>query len=438
MEPNSLSSTLSQRIAAALARHNIHYGWVVVGVTFLTMLSTAGALGSAGVMIEPLQTEFGWSNADISTALAVRLMLFGLMGPFAAALMNHFGVKAVVRAALGLIAVGFVVSLGMKQLWQLMLLWGIAIGFGTGMTALVLGATVATRWFSRRRGLVVGMMTASTATGQLVFLPLMASLSTAYGWRVALGFVIAILMLALVLIVLFMRDYPSDVGLPRFGETEVTPHVAQHRSIGSLMLAPLQALREASGNSIFWVMFLSFYVCGLSTNGLIQVHWVSLCGDYGIAAVAAASMLAVIGVFDFFGTILSGWLSDRYDNRVLLFFYYGLRGVSLIYLPYSSFDLYSLSIFAVIYGLDWVATVPPTVKITAESFGAERAGLVFGWIFAGHQLGAATAAFGAGASRTEFSTYLPALYVAGAACIVIALLVVMSSRRRPVQAEAAE
>lgn len=415
---------ISGRVASWLEARNIHYGWVVAGTTFLTMLATAGAMGSPGVLLEPLQRDFGWQNADISFALAVRLVLFGLMGPFAAALMNRFGVRTVAIGALLLISVGLVGSLAMISVWQLVLLWGVIVGIGTGMTALVLGATVATRWFSRRRGLVVGMMTASTATGQLVFLPLLAELTERIGWRVALLLVVAIVLLALLAVVLLMRDYPADVGLPPFGDQEIVEPPKQDQRLLSLLSSPLVALREASRSSTFWVLFLTFYVCGLSTNGLIQTHWISLCGDFGIAPVGAAGMLAMIGLLDLVGTIFAGWLSDRYDNRWLLFWFYGLRGLSLLYLPFSDFTIIGLSIFGIFYGLDWVATVPPTVKLTVERFGPERATLTFGWIFAGHQLGAATAAFGAGATRTILGTYLPAIYVAGAMCLVAAMLVI--------------
>lgn len=431
--------TLSTRLAASLQRRDIHYGWVVIAATFLTMLATAGALGSAGVMIEPLQREFGWQNADISFALAVRLVLFGLMGPFAAAFMNRFGIRNVVVTALAFISAGLLGSLFMTEIWQLVLLWGVVTGLGTGMTALVLGASVATRWFSARRGLVVGMLTASTATGQLVFLPLLAALTSQIGWRAALAFVLVMLMLALTGVFFLMRDYPADVGLPRYGETATTDIPARQHGLATLMLSPLVALRDAARTYTFWVLFATFFICGLSTNGLIQTHWITLCGDFGVAPVGAAGMLAVIGVFDFVGTILAGWLSDRYDNRWLLFWFYGLRGLSLIYLPFTDFTLYGLSIFAVFYGLDWVATVPPTVKLAAERFGPERATLVFGWVFAGHQLGAATAAFGAGATRTEFATYLPALYVAGAFCLVAAMLVMSlthQAKPKPVAAPA--
>ncbi|MBN8943154.1 MAG: MFS transporter [Rhizobiales bacterium] len=403
------------------------------------MLATAGALGSAGVMIEPLQREFGWQNADISFALAVRLVLFGLMGPFAAAFMNRFGIRNVVVTALAFISAGLLGSLFMTEIWQLVLLWGVVTGLGTGMTALVLGASVATRWFSARRGLVVGMLTASTATGQLVFLPLLATLTSQIGWRAALVFVLAMLMLAFTAVFFLMRDYPADLGLPRYGETATTEIPARQHGLATLMLSPLVALRDAARTYTFWVLFATFFICGLSTNGLIQTHWITLCGDFGVAPVGAAGMLAVIGVFDFVGTILAGWLSDRYDNRWLLFWFYGLRGLSLIYLPFTDFTLYGLSIFAVFYGLDWVATVPPTVKLAAERFGPERATLVFGWVFAGHQLGAATAAFGAGATRTEFATYLPALYVAGAFCLVAAMLVMSlthQAKPKPVPAPA--
>lgn len=429
--------SFSFRLAHALKLRGIHYGWVVAAVTFITMLATAGALGSAGVMIEPLQKEFGWANADISFALAVRFVLFGLVAPFAAAFMNHFGVRKVVVAALGMIATGLIASFAMTEIWQLVLLWGIVIGLGTGMTALVLGATVATRWFSHRRGFVVGMMTASNATGQLVFLPLLASLTASIGWREALTVVLAILVLALCLVILLMRDYPGDVGLAPYGESFATNPPRQATSLAALLASPLVTLRDAAQTRTFWVLFLTFFVCGLSTSGLIQTHWITLCGDFGVAPVSAAGGLAVIGLFDFVGTILSGWLSDRYDNRWLLFWFYGLRGLSLIWLPFSDFSVYALSIFAVIYGLDWVATVPPTVKLAAERFGKERAAVTFGWIFTGHQLGGAVAAFGAGTTRTLFDTYLPALYVSGAFCILAALLVMSLARRdRTVEAEA--
>jgi sugar phosphate permease len=420
---------IANRLATALAARNIHYGWVALGATFLVMLATAGAMGASGVIIAPLEAEFGWSNADISSALAVRLALYGLMGPFAAALINRFGMRPVVGLAVGLIAIGVAGAVGMRQLWQFELFWGVIVGLGSGMTALVLGATVATRWFSARRGLAIGLLTASNATGQLVFLPLLAYVSQHWGWRAALGLVVAILAVALAFAMALLRDRPADVGLPPYGEHAIAPAPKANSGLASLASAPLVALRDAAGSRVFWVLFATFFVCGLSTNGLIQTHWITLCGDYGVAPVGAAGILAVIGVFDFVGTILSGWLSDHYDNRWLLFFYYGLRGLSLIYLPYTDFSVVSLSLFAVFYGLDWVATVPPTVRIAADSFG-ERANVTFGWIFAAHQLGAATAAFGAGAARTELASYLPALYVAGGACLVASALVMTLSQPR--------
>jgi MFS family permease len=427
--------SFSTRLAAGLAGRGIHYGWIIAGTTFLTMLATAGALGTAGVMIVPLQREFGWSNGDISAALAVRLILFGLMGPFAAALMNRFGVRAVVMSALLIIVAGLAASLAMREVWQLILLWGVVVGFGTGMTALVLGATVASRWFNKRRGLVLGLMSASTATGQLVFQPLVASIANSIGWRPALGITIGVLIAALALVALLMRDHPDDVALAPFGSTERVKTAATQHGLKPLLLSPVLALREAAKTNTFWVLFVTFFICGLSTNGLIQTHWITLCGDFGVAPVGAASYLAILGIFDFVGTIMSGWLSDRFDNRRLLFMYYALRGLSLIYLPFTDFNLYELSIFAVLYGLDWIATVPPTVKLAAEKFGPEKAGLTFGWIFAGHQLGAATAAFGAGATRDEFATYLPALFVAGGFCIIAALLcltIVRPSKAEPI------
>ncbi len=428
---------LSSPVAASLARRNIHYGWVVVAVTFLTMLVSAGAVGAPGVLLLPLQREFGWSTAEISTALAIRLLLFGLMGPFAAALINRYGVKRMALASLTLVCGGLLLSLAMREVWQLILLWGVVVGFGTGLTALVLGATVATRWFSARRGLVVGLLTASSATGQLVFMPLLSILTDQFGWRVALTLLCGLLGVAALAILALMRDRPSDLGLAAFGEDG--PAVAPPAPSLSVAAAALGALRDASKTRVFWVLFATFFICGASTNGLIQTHLIPLCVDFGVPEVRAAGLLAVMGVFDFIGTVASGWLSDRYDNRWLLFWYYGLRGLSLLYLPYSDFTVYGLSVFAVFYGLDWIATVPPTVRLTAERFGRERANLVFGWVFAGHQIGAACAAFGAGYARSALDSYLPAFFVAGLLCLVAALLVPTLGRRpaaKPVPAQA--
>jgi MFS family permease len=411
-----------------MGTRNLHYGWVVAAVTFLTMLATAGAMGSAGVLLQPLQKEFGWTNESISAVFSLRLMLFGLLGPFAAAFMNQFGIRAVVTAALSLIAVGIIGSFFMTQYWQLVLLWGVILGVGTGMTALVLGATVATRWFSQRRGLVVAMMTVSNATGQLVFLPMIAALTETIGWRLALSVVVAALIAAMLLVLALIRDYPADVGLAPFGERAIVAPPARDKTFGQLLLVPLKALQSVSGSPTFWVLFGTFYICGLSTNGLIQTHWISICGDFNIDPVHAASLLAMVGIFDFGGTLFAGWLSDRYDNRYLLFWFYGLRGLSLIYLSMSGFAIAQLTVFAVFYGLDWVATVPPTVKLTADKFGRDRANVIFGWVFAGHQLGAATAAFGAGTVRTDYASYMPALQVAGAMCVVAALSVLFLAR----------
>ena len=422
---------ISNWLAAALGRRNIHYGWVMVGVTFFAALISAGTVGAPGVFIVPLQKEFGWSTAQISSALSIRFILFGLMAPFAAALMNRYGLRNVTLAAQLIVVSGLLASLAMTQVWQLILLWGVVIGIGTGMTALVLGATIATRWFVARRGLVIGMLTASVATGQLAFLPLLATITDRYGWRVALGLVCVMLGVAAFAVLMVMRDRPSDVGLRPFGDEGTAPLPAPPPANAPIMAAALGTLRDSSKSSVFWILFATFFVCGASTNGLVQVHLIPMCLDYGIPQVQAASLLAAMGIFDFFGTIISGWLSDRFDNRRLLFWYYGLRGLSLLYLPYSDFTFYGLSLFAMFYGLDWIATVPPTVRLTAQRFGAERANLVFGWIFAGHQLGAGAAAFGAGLSRTLYASYLPAFFIAGALCVIAALSVLAISRPQP-------
>ncbi|MGE0025198.1 MAG: MFS transporter [Hyphomicrobium sp.] len=387
------------------------------------MLVTAGAVGAPGVFIEPLEREFGWRTDEISSAIAIRFALFGLMGPFAAAFMNWLGVRRVVLFALGIILFGLGTSLFMGEVWQLILLWGVVVGVGTGLMAIVLGATVAMRWFAERRGLVLGLLTASSASGQLVFLPLLAKLTETWGWRPALGLVVGAILATAAVVLAFMRDRPSDVGLLPYGahEAAVAPPAPASGSLGAALLAPLLILKDAARSGVFWLLFGTFFICGVSTSGLLQTHFIPLCSDYGVAAVSAAGILAMMGVFDFFGTLASGWLSDRYDNRWLLFWYYGLRGLSLIYLPFSDFSLLSLTLFCMFYGLDWIATVPPTVKLTAERFGDARANVVFGWIFAGHQLGAAASAYGAGLTRMVYLTYMPALIVAGGFCVLAAI-----------------
>lgn len=426
---------ISDWLSAALARRNIHYGWVMVGVTFLISLISAGAVGAPGVFIVPLQNEFGWSNAEISSALSIRFILFGLMAPFAAALLNRYGLRNVTLSALLVVVTALLASLAMTQVWQLMLLWGVVVGIGTGMTALVLGATIAARWFAARRGLVVGILSASVATGQLVFLPLLASLTERWGWRLALTMMCGLLGTAAFAVLLMMRDRPSDIGLRPFGDEGTQPLPLPAPNNAPIMAAALGALRDAAKTRAFWILFATFFICGASTNGLVQVHLIPMCLDFGIPQVMAASLLAAMGIFDFVGTILSGWLSDRYDNRYLLFWYYGLRGLSLLLLPFTDFSFYGLSLFAMFYGLDWIATVPPTVRLTAQRFGPERANLVFGWIFTGHQLGAALAAFGAGLSRTLLLSYLPAFFAAGLLCIVASLIVLAIARQpKPVTA----
>ena len=425
---------ISNWLSARLASRGIHYGWAVVAVTFLTALASAASISAPGVFIVPLEQEFHWSNAEISSALSIRLLLYGLVAPFAAALLNRYGLRNVVVCALTTIITGLVLSLFMTQVWQLILLWGFVVGLGTGMTALVLGATVAARWFTARRGLVVGILTASTATGQLLFLPVMAKLTELYSWRAATLALCALMARAGLSVLLVMRDRPSDLALRPFGDDGSEP-VAPPPAHAPITSAALGALKQASQSRTFWVLFLTFYICGASTNGLIQTHFITLCADYSIPATGAATLLAAMGIFDFVGTIASGYLSDRYDNRWLLFWYYGLRGFSLGLLPFTDFTFYGLSLFAVFYGLDWIATVPPTVRLTVSTFGAERTNLIFGWIFAGHQLGAASVALGAGLSRTYLLSYLPAFFTAGLLCL-IASVAVLSIRRdkRPVVA----
>lgn len=417
---------LARSVASALASRGIHYGWIVVAVTFFASLSIAGTVGLGGVFIGPVTQEFGWSAADLSGVFAIRLLLFGLMAPFAAAFMERYGVRNVMLAALALVTGGMALGAAARSLWQFVLLWGFAVGIGAGLTAMVLGATVAGRWFEARRGLALGVLAAAVATGQLAFLPLAAWLAEQFGWRAALLPSLGALLAAAALVLLLMKDRPCDVGLRPYGEPQLAPGEllaappARGGDIADAVMRAFSILREGLGSLPFWVLFGTFFICGLSTAGLVQTHFIALCGDFGMPPVDAAATLAMMGAFDFVGVILSGYLSDRFNNRALLFWYYFLRGLSLLWLPQSTFTFYGLSLFAMFYGLDWVATVPPTVKLAGRYFGAEKAPLVFGWAFAGHQIGSAAAAWGGGLSRTLLQSYLPAFYVAGVMCLVAA------------------
>ncbi len=405
----------------------LHYAWVVAAITFLTLLGAAGMRATPGVLIVPLESEFGWSRGTISAAIGINIFLYGLIGPFAAAVMERFGLRRTMLAALALIALGVALTPLMTQPWQLVLLWGVVVGVGSGSTGLVLGATVAARWFAARRGLVVGVLTASTATGQLIFLPLLASLAVNHGWRVA-SLTVALVAVGLIPLVAFgMRDRPSDIGLAPYGAKSGAASAASSRA--NPVATALVALREGLHSRDFWLLAGSFFICGASTNGLIGTHLIPACVDHGIPEVGGATLLAAMGVFDLIGTTVSGWLSDRWSNRGLLAWYYGLRGLSLIYLPFAfGMSLYGLPVFAVFYGLDWIATIPPTVRLTAQIFGSARGPIMFGWIAAAHQMGAATAAFAAGALRSALGTYLEAFMVAGLMCMGAALLVLLIGR----------
>ena len=410
-----------------------HYAWVVAMVTFLVLLVTAGIRATPGLLMVPLEGEFGWSRAAISAAVAINIALFGLIGPFAASGMDRWGVRRLVVAAVALLALSVALTTRMHSQWQMTLLWGVCVGTGTGVTSMVLAAVVATRWFDARRGLVLGALSAANATGQLVFLPLLASVIEGQGWRVAAFIVSSAALIVLILVLVFMRDRPEDLGLRRYGQTL---HTDARAAAG---LAPFAALRLAIRSRAFWILAGTFFVCGASTNGLIGTHLIAACHDYGISEMRSAKLLALMGVFDIVGTTASGWLTDRYSARRLLFGYYTLRGLSLLYLPFTLENgAGGLGMFAMFYGLDWIATVPPTVRLTGEAFGRENTGVVYGWIGASHQMGASLAAFGAGAIRTVAGDYSLAFRIAGVLCVLAGMSFLTFGRRAFVSSRATD
>ncbi len=404
----------------------VHYAWLVVAVVFVMTMGTAGIRSIPGVLFIPLEEDFGWSRATLSLAVSVNLLLYGLCGPFAASIMERVGTRRLMVGGLLLLGGAVALTTQMQEAWQLILLWGVLVGLGSGSMAGWMAATISNRWFVNRRGLVVGILTAGGATGQLIFLPLLASVAVSLGWRPAVAIVAAVCLLAIIPVLLIVRNYPRDVGALPFGakSPEDAPPVPP-RPTGSPFVNALKTLRGCAGNRDFRLLAGSFFICGASTNGLIGTHLIPASMEHGIPEVTAAGFLAVIGVFDIVGTTLSGWLSDRYSNRWLLVWYYSLRGLALLFLPYAyGTGYFGLGLFVVFYGLDWVATVPPTVRLTADIFGRQNAGTVFAWILAAHQLGAATIAFSAGALRTWLGDYQAAFMIAGVLCLIAAGLVI--------------
>ena len=404
----------------ARTKSRIHPAWLVAFAAFVALVGAAGFRSAPSVLIDPLHAEFGWSTATISTAVSINLLLYGLTAPFAAALMERLGMRRVVIGALVLVAAGSGLTVFMTASWQLLLCWGVLVGLGTGSMALAFVATVTSRWFAKHRGLVSGILTAASAAGQLVFLPLLATLATHDGWRTA-SLVITFAALAVVPIVLiFLRDHPSEVGQTAYGATE--PEEAPPSDSGAAVRA-LRVLREAARTRTFWLLAGGFAICGASTNGLIGTHFVPAAHEHGMPATTAASLLALVGIFDLVGTVASGWLTDRVNPRVLLGVYYFLRGGSLILLPhlFAPTTEPPMWAFIIFYGLDWVATVPPTVALARERFGMSGP-IVFGWVFAAHMIGASITAAGAGVIHDQLGSYDLAWYLAGGLCAFAAVM----------------
>ena len=411
-----------------MSKKKIHPAWFAVGVTFLTLVTAAGFRSASSVLIIPLEDAFGWGREQISLAIAINVLVYGLVAPFAAALMERFGIRKVVMSALTSVSIGSALTMFMSAPWQLIALWGFVIGISTGSLALVFAATVANRWFVEKRGIVIGLLTASSATGQLIFLPGLSYLAEMNGWK-SVSSTIALVSIALVPIIwIFLKERPSDAGVLPYGAPENWSAPAKNSmNAGSLAI---DTLKQASKKKDFWYLVGSFFVCGLSTSGLIGTHFIPAAHDHGMGTTTAASLLALVGVFDLVGTIASGWLTDRYDPRKLLFFYYGLRGLSLFLLPSILFASVhpSTLVFVIFYGLDWVATVPPTIMLCRTILGPERATVVYGWVFAAHQIGGSIAAFGAAVLRVQFGDYAVAFYISGLMCLITSYYVLQIAK----------
>ncbi|WMX56897.1 MFS transporter [Peribacillus sp. R9-11] len=411
--------------------NRFHYSWIILIITFFSIIVAGIVRSSSGVFIVPFENEFGWGRSVISLAFAISLFLYGLSGPFMAALIEVLGLKKMMVFAMSTLLAGVILTFFMEHEWQLILIWGIIIGLGSGLFLTVLSPYVANRWFEKRRGLAVGILTASTATGQLVLLPVLAIIIENYSWRWAIGLIMVLSLIMLATILLFMKNTPQEVGILPYGLEEESQEAILVQKKNPIVMA-FQSLIEAVRVKEFWLLAGSFFICGLSTSGLIGTHFISYCISFGLPVVTAASLLSFMGIFDLIGTTVSGWLSDRFDNRWLLFWYYGLRGASLVLLPFALQEgsIILLIIFSVFYGLDWIATVPPTISILRQVFGIEKSGIVYGWIFASHQAGAAVAAYGGGLIFKIFSSYTWAFFLAGIFCVLGSLFVILIKKQK--------
>ena len=410
---------------AARPSGRVHYAWVVLAVMFTAMLSVVGVRAAPGVMIIPLERAFGWDVATISAAISINIVLLGATAPFLAGLIEVIGLKRTILACMAVLLVGTTLSAFMSEPWHLFMTWGVMVGVGVGAGAIGIAGAVANRWFAKRTALAMGLLTSANAAGQLVFLPLLALLAEEFGWRgVSIGLAGAVAAMT-VMVALLLPESPARLGIAPYGGSVVAPPAPRR---GNPFTVAFQTLGRAARSLDFWLLTISFGVCGFSTNGLINTHFIPYCADNHIPEVSGAGLLAAIGVFSLIGSAGSGWLCDRYNPRVLLFWYYALRGLSLIALPFTSFDVVSLSIFSVFYGLDWVATGPATFAATNQLFGRRDAPVVVAWIYLGHQIGGALAAFGAGATRSLTGSYLLAFVASGIACLLAALLVLRVRR----------
>lgn len=410
----------------------VHYSWFILIVTFFSIIVAGITLSSSGVFINPLEKEFQWERSTIALAFAVSLFLYGISGPFMAALLEVIGLKKMMLSAMATLIVGVTLTFLMNQSWQLIVIWGGIIGLGASLFLTVLSPYVANHWFVKRRGLAVGILTASTATGQLILLPVLAMIIEHYSWRWAMGLILLLSTLMFTMIAIFIKNKPQDVGLNPYGQEEFIEEQSVQQRKNPIHIA-FNGLLEAVKVKAFWLLAGSFFICGLSTSGLIGTHFVSYCISFGVPLVTAASLLSFMGVFNLLGTTASGWLSDRFDNRWLLFWYYLLRGASLLLLPYalSQGSVVLLTIFTIFYGLDWIATVPPTISITRQIFGMQKSSIIYGWIFASHQAGAAVAAYGGGLIYQFFNSYTWAFFLAGIFCAMASLFVIIIKKQTP-------
>ena len=412
---------IALKLERVLAEKGIHYAWFMAFISFFLLMFSSSAASTPAVLMLPIIKAFGWSITDISAIIGALFIIVAVAAPFGTAFMLHLGLTKIVVTSCASLIAGLGLTAFAFEKWHLFFSMGTLLGLASGILGLGFAATVATRWFVEKRGLVLGILAASWAAGQIMLVPFIAWIVSNFDWQYGVIPGVTGAGVCLLLFVFFGKNWPSDLSLMPYG-AETNPNIAKTEQGENPVKKSFAVLFNCSKHPGFWILSSTFFICGFTSNGLVSQHFIPFCADNNVGIIVASSYLATIGLFNFIGSIGSGWLADKFDNYKLLATFYGVRGLSLVYLPFSSLDVFYLTLWAIFFGLDFIATIPPTGRFCSKFFGSIDGPIAFAWIFSIHQIGAASAAYGAGRARDIFLTYEPVFLLAGIACFIATLL----------------